>query len=218
MQIQKSLLPYLSDLATNNNREWFLANRKRYDIEKEAFQQVIGYLLKEIGQFENLDGQQIKDCSYRINRDIRFSADKSPYKKNFSCSFEQGGKKSGRAGYYLHIQPGNSFLAGGAWGPTKEQLMAIRQEIDYNGKHLHAVIDDSKFKEVYSEIKGDGLKTMPKGYPKDHPEIELLKKNQLYVMHNYTDNEVVAADFLDKVVAHCKIMKPFADWVNLVCF
>ena len=110
MQIQKTLLPFLTDLANNNNREWFLANRKRYDDEKAAFQQVIGYLLKEIGTFENLDGQQIKDCSYRINRDIRFSADKSPYKKNFSCSFEQGGKKSGRAGYYLHIQPGNSFL------------------------------------------------------------------------------------------------------------
>jgi uncharacterized protein (TIGR02453 family) len=218
MQIQNTLLPFLTDLAANNNREWFLANRKRYDDEKAAFQQVIGFLLKEIGQFENLDGQEIKDCSYRINRDIRFSLDKSPYKKNFSCSFEEGGKKSGKAGYYLHIQPGNSFLAGGAWGPTKEQLAAIRQEIDYNAENIKSILNNKSFKEVYSEIKGDGLKTMPKGYPKDHPEIELLKKNQLYVMHNYTDSEVVAADFLEKVVAHCKIMKPFTDWVNMVCF
>ena len=218
MQIQKSLLPFLTDLAVNNNRDWFLANRKRYDDEKAAFQQVIGYLLKEIGTFENLDGQEIKDCSYRINRDIRFSADKSPYKKNFSCSFEEGGKKSGRAGYYLHIQPGNSFLAGGAWGPTKEQLAAIRQEIDYNPENIKSILANPKFNEIFNEVKGDGLKTMPKGYPKDHPEIELLKKNQLYVMHNYTDNETVAADFLDKVVSHCKIMKPFADWVNMVCF
>lgn len=218
MQIQPTLLPFLTDLANNNNREWFETNRKRYETEKAAFQQVIGYLLKEIGQFENLDGQQIKDCSYRINRDIRFSADKSPYKKNFSCSFEQGGKKSGRAGYYLHIQPGNSFLAGGAWGPTKEQLQAIRQEIDYNSESFLKIIENSTFKSVFPKIEGDGLKTAPKGYPKDHPQIEILKKNQLYVMHNYTDNEILESVFLDKVVSHCKIMKPFADWVNLVCF
>jgi uncharacterized protein (TIGR02453 family) len=218
MQIQKSLLPYLTDLAANNNREWFLANRKRYDDEKAAFQAAIGYLLKEISQFENLAGQEIKHCSYRINRDIRFSANKAPYKNNFACSFEEGGKKSGRAGYYLHIQPGNAFLAGGAWGPEKDQLAAIRQEIDYNGKDLKKIVNNPEFIKVFSELKGDGLKTAPKGYPKDHPEIELLKKNQLFVMHNYTDDEVVAADFLDKVISHCKIMKPFAAWVNMVCF
>jgi uncharacterized protein (TIGR02453 family) len=218
MQISKTLPNFLTQLVANNNREWFEANRKWYETEKAAFQQVIGYLLAEIGQFENLDGQQIKDCSYRINRDIRFSANKAPYKNNFACSFEQGGKKSGRAGYYLHIQPGNSFLAGGAWGPSKEQLAAIRQEIDYNPENIKSILANPKFKEIFDGIKGDGLKTMPKGYPKDHPEIELLKKNQLYVMHNYTDNEVLASDFLDKVVGHCKVMKPFADWVNLVCF
>jgi uncharacterized protein (TIGR02453 family) len=218
MQISPTLIPYLTDLAANNNREWFLANRKRYDDEKASFQQVIGYLLAEIGQFENLAGQEVKHCSYRINRDIRFSANKAPYKNNFACSFEEGGKKSGRAGYYLHIQPGNAFLAGGAWAPEKDQLAAIRQEIDYNPENIKAILSNTKFKEVFNEVKGDGLKTAPKGYPKDHLEIELLKKNQLFVIHNYTDKEVLSDDFLDKVISHCKIMKPFADWVNMVCF
>jgi uncharacterized protein (TIGR02453 family) len=218
MHISPTLPQFLMDLATNNNREWFETYRKRYETEKAYFQQVIGYLLKEIGQFENLDGVEIKDCSYRINRDIRFSADKSPYKKNFGCSFEQGGKKSGRVGYYLHIEPGNCFLAGGAWGPTKEQLHAIRQEIDYNGADLLKIIEKPDFKKLFSKIEGDALKTMPKGYPKDHEYIELLKQNQLYVMHTYTDNEILEADFLPKVVSHCRTMKPFTDWLNLVLF
>lgn len=218
MQISSTLIPFLTDLSNNNSREWFEANRKRYEMEKAQFQQVIGYLLKEIGQFENLNGQEIKHCSYRINRDIRFSADKSPYKKNFGCSFEEGGKKSGRAGYYLHIQPGNSFLAGGAWGPTKEQLAAIRQEIDYNGADLVKILETPSFKELFPKIEGDALKNMPKGYPKDHHFIELLRQNQLYVMHKYTDNDVIGIGFLDKVVSHCQTMKPFADWLNMVLF
>lgn len=218
MQISSTLIQFLTDLANNNSREWFEANRKRYEIEKAEFQQVIGYLLKEIGQFENLNGQEIKHCSYRINRDIRFSSDKSPYKKNFGCSFEEGGKKSGRAGYYLHIQPGNSFLAGGAWGPTKEQLAAIRQEIDYNGGDLVKILETPTFKVLFPKVEGEALKNMPKGYPKDHQFIELLKQNQLYVMHKYTDNQVVEAGFLDKVVSHCHTMKPFADWLNMVLF
>lgn len=218
MQINSSLLQFLKELALNNNKEWFDVNRKRYEAEKEAFNKVIAYLFDEISVFENLEGQTWKNCTYRINRDIRFSADKSPYKKNFGCSFEEGGKKSGKAGYYLHIEPGNCFLAGGLWGPDKDQIQTVRQEIDYNADSLLKIIQNVEFKKVFGEIMGDGLKTAPKGYEKDHEHIDLIKKNQWYVWHKYTDSEVIKPNFLDEVVNNCKTMKPFADWVNLVCF
>ncbi len=218
MQISANLFPYLKQLAANNNREWFAAHKKTYDTEKKAFDAVIEYLIKEIGSFENLDKQTVKDCAYRIYRDVRFSADKSPYKKNFSCSFEEGGKKSGRAGYYLHIEPGNCFVAGGAWGPSKDQLAAIRQEIDYNGPQLMQILDKPEFKALFPKVEGEALKTAPKGYEKTHEYIDLLRQNQYYVLHRYSDTEVLAADFLDKFVSHCRVMKPFIDWCNMVCF
>jgi uncharacterized protein (TIGR02453 family) len=218
MQISPSLFPFLTQLAANNNREWFAANKKAYDTEKLAFDKVIEYLLKTIGAFEDIDGQRVSDCAYRIYRDVRFSADKSPYKRHFACSFEQGGKKSGRAGYYLHLEPGNCFLAGGAWGPSKEQLAAIRQEIDYNPSELLGILENHDFKALFDKIEGEALKTAPKGYDKDHPNINLLRQNQYYVLHKYTDAEVLAPGFLEKFVSHCRTMKPFADWCNMVCF
>ncbi len=218
MTINKSLLQFLTELGNNNNKEWFDINRKRYEAEKADFTKIISHLFDEVAQFENLEGLTYKNCSFRINRDIRFSANKSPYKRNFSCSFEEGGRKSGKAGYYLHIEPGNCFIGGGAWGPTKDQTVAIRQEIDYNPKPLLDIINNPSFINIYGQILGDGLKTAPKGYEKDHVNIDLIRKNQWFVWHKYTDSEVLKDDFLEKVIAHCKVMKPLTDWINLVCF
>ncbi len=219
MAIPVQTLGFLSDLKLNNSREWFQENRKRYDAVKLNFEEIIQELILSIGEFEDLTGVQVKNCNYRINRDVRFSNDKSPYKSWLSASFSQGGRKSGRMDYYLHIQPdGESFLGGGFYNSTTEQLAMLRQEIDYNPTALKEIIYSEKFTEVFPKIWGNSLKTMPKGYPKDHPEIELLKRQQLFFMHPYTDAEVCSPTFVHDVTAHCKVLKPYLDFLNFVFF
>lgn len=212
-------LHFLSQLAENNNRDWFQANRKLYDAAKADMEKLVGYLITEVGKFQDLGNVQVKDCLLRINRDIRFSKNKAPYKNNLAAGIGPGGKSSGKIDYYLQIQPGDqSFLGGGMWDVTTEQLARFRQEIDYNAAELKNIIEEDEFRSYYPEIHGESLKTTPKGYPKDHPEIELLKRKQLFFMHRYTDKEVASKDFGNDIVKGVQLLKPFTDYMNYVLY
>jgi uncharacterized protein (TIGR02453 family) len=217
--MESQTLHFLSLLAENNNREWFQENRKLYDAAKADMENLVGYLIGEVGKFQDLGNLQVKECLLRINRDIRFSKNKAPYKNNLSAGIGPGGKSAGKIDYYIQIQPGNqTFLGGGMWDVTTEQLGRFRQEIDYNADELKAIIEDPDFRSFFPEIHGESLKTMPKGYSKEHPEIELLKRKQLFFMHRFTDKEVSSKDFGQKVLKGIELLKPFTDYMNYVLY
>lgn len=219
MSIPASLLNFLSDLKENNTREWFGENKDRFLEQKTAFDQFTIQLISLFSEFENMDGVELKHCSYRIYRDVRFAKDKAPYKTWFSASFSEGGRKSGLMDYYVHIEPGGkSFLGGGMYDPTPEQLALLRQEIDYNAKHLKGIIQSPVFLKVFGEPVGDSLKKMPKGYPVDHPEIELLKKKQLFFWRKYSDSEVVNPMFVESLIKDAQVLKPYLDFLNATFF
>ncbi|CAG5016500.1 hypothetical protein DYBT9275_05568 [Dyadobacter sp. CECT 9275] len=215
--LQHATLEFLRSLALNNNREWFQENRSRYDTAKADFEGLVGTLISEVGKFQDLGNLTVKDCIFRINRDIRFSKDKSPYKRNLSAGIGPGGRGAGRVDYYLHIQPdGESFLGGGMWDPTTEQLAKYRQEIDYNAQEIKDIINKAEFQAYFPEIHGSVLKTTPKGYPKDHPETELLKRKELFFMHRYTDKEVTSKGFAENIVNGIRLLKPYCDYMNYI--
>jgi uncharacterized protein (TIGR02453 family) len=218
MYIPVSTFDYLNLLKDNNNREWFHANKKTYDAVKSNFEETIKALIQSIGTFEDMRGVEVKDCNYRIARDVRFSKDKAPYKTWLSASFSEGGRKSGKMDYYLHIQDGGSFLGGGMYSPSPEQLAKLRQEIDYNAHELKNIIYNPIFIEVFGEAEGESVKSAPKGYSKEHPEIELLRKKQLFFWHKFTNKEVCSENFVQTVSDTCRTLKPFLDFLNYVFF
>ena len=218
MSISINTFQYLQDLKNNNNREWFQANKKRYEVVKSDFEETIKELIGSIGEFENMTGVEVKHCNYRIARDVRFTNDKAPYKSWLSASFSEGGRKSGRVDYYLHISENESFLGGGMWAATPEQLAKFRQEIDYNAQEFKAIIHEPNFIKTFGDIQGEAVKSSPKGYSKDHPEIELLRCKQVFVIHNFTKEEVCSPDFLKNVTETAKTLKPFLDYFNVLFF
>ncbi|WP_028521929.1 DUF2461 domain-containing protein [Runella limosa] len=213
-----STLEFLQELAENNNREWFTEHRKRYDAAKKEMEALVKDLIKGIGEFENLPNTEPKDCLFRINRDIRFSKNKAPYKEWLSAAVGPGGRHSGRIDFYVHIQPGESFLGAGMWNPTPKQLAKFRQEIDFNPEALKSIIEAPEFKAYFPEAWGESLQRMPKGYPENHPDIALLKRKQLFFMHKYTDAEVTSPNFAKEIVNGCRLIKPYCDFLNYLFF
>lgn len=211
----KDTLKFLNELSSNNTKEWFDVNRKTYQESRSNFLGLIDNIINDIAQFdENLAGVESKKCIFRINRDIRFSKDKTPYKTNFGALMGDLGKKTEGTGYYIHIMPGNSFVGGGIYMPAPEKLAAIRQEIDYNPNGLKQLIESEDFKSTFGDIKGDALKTAPKGYPKDHPNIELLRLKSFYVVKNYSDQELASKGFYKDAIETYKKAKKFNDYLN----
>ena len=215
--ISKKTFQFLKDLKKNNDRDWFKANKSRHDEAKADFEAFLGKLIPALAKFDNsIASLEPKKCIFRIYRDTRFSKDKTPYKTNLGAHLLAGGRKTehGRAGYYIHLEPGKSILAGGAYLPPAPWIKAIRQEIDYNAKDLKKILNSKSFKEYFGSIEGEKLKTAPKGYPKDHPEIELLKHKSLLAVHNLTDKQVLSDDFLKHTLKVFKTLKPFDDFLN----
>lgn len=203
-------ISFLEKLAQNNNREWLEANRKAYEDSKKEVEEIVEKCIAEIGRFQDLGTASAKNCMFRIYRDVRFSKNKDPYKLNFSALIGQNGKKSKSVfGWYIHFQPNGSFLAAGLYEPLKEQLAKIRQEIDYNGEHLSTILQSKEFKETFGEMKGNQLKTIPKGYQKNHQMADLLRFNQYYVIHPFQNQEVISTNFPQKVAEICKKANPF---------
>ena len=149
----KEVISFLSDLATNNNKDWFDENRKRYETAKISVLTLVEEIIENISEFDSaIANQEAKYCLFRINKDVRFSKDKSPYKLNFGASINPGGKKSSIPGYYIQIQPGASFLAGGTYQPLPDQLFAIRKEIDYNLDEFSSIVSEKKFKKYFGKL------------------------------------------------------------------
>lgn len=206
----ESTLKFLKQLSKNNNKEWFDVHRKTYENNKAEFEGVVKLVIEKIIQFDNkLLGLEAKKCLFRINKDVRFSKDKSPYKINMGASICPGGKKSMIPGYYIHIEPGNSYLAGGCYQPMPEVLATIRQEIDYNSIELKKIIAAKDFKKYFEELsQEDKLKTAPKGYEKTHPEIALLQLKHFIAVHPLKDDEVLHKNFPTHVAKVFKAMYP----------
>jgi uncharacterized protein (TIGR02453 family) len=214
--ISPTTLSFLKALKKNNNREWFDKNKEKYLKAKDNVSENIEDLLKELCRFEKkFAGLTSKDCLFRIYRDIRFSKDKKPYKINMGASINIGGKKAINAGYYLHIEPGASFLAGGIWMPPSDLLKKIRQEIDYNGKQINKILTEKEFKKLFGKLDEEYLlKTTPKGYDKDHPDINLLRLTSFIAWHNLTDKEVMSKNFIAQLGKSAKELKPLIDFLN----
>jgi uncharacterized protein (TIGR02453 family) len=217
-KIDLSTLGFLRKLKKNNNREWFLQNKKDYTSAKENFEMFVQKLIDELSAFDHiLKGLEAKSCIFRLNRDIRFSNDKSPYKTNFGASIVRGGRKNGEkfSGYYVHLEPdGGCFIAGGAYMPSPEWLGDIRAGISENFRVFSGIINEKNFRNYFKEVRGDKLKNPPKGYTADNPAIDYLKYKNYYVMHEVSDSEVLDAAFLKKVLKVSQAMKPFNDFLN----
>lgn len=211
------ILDFLSDLSDNNSKEWMDDNKSRYQQARETFITLVNNLLDDIKQFDpDIAPLTAKDCIFRINRDIRFSKNKDPYKNNFGASISEGGKKSASAGYYLHIQPGNeSFIGGGLYMPPGDHLKKVRQEIDYNAPELLKVVSDQDFKRCFGMVQGEKLARAPKGYSPEHPNIEFLKLKSYVVLHKLTDEELSSNNLRHDLAEKCRTMKPFLDFLNV---
>ncbi|WP_462252804.1 DUF2461 domain-containing protein [Ekhidna sp.] len=204
-------LEFLSDLAKHNKKEWMDDNKKRYKHAKEQVIELVSELIQQTADFDpSLAGIDPRKTLFRINRDIRFSKNKDPYKTNFGAAIVDGGRQSGNPGYYLHIMPGNNFAGGGVYQPSSDKLQKVRQEIDYNGNEIRSIIDNKAFKETFGEPYGDDrLKTAPKGYPKDHENIDLLQLKHYVFMRQLTDKETTSSNIVSQVVETYKTLYPF---------
>lgn len=214
--LQSSTLKFLKDLKKNNNRPWFEGHRKQYEQAKEDFLLLAEKLIAGIATFDPpIAILKAKDCTFRINRDVRFSKDKSPYKNNIAGYFNRNGKKGTGAGYYLHIEPGKSFAAGGLWMPEPKNLVKIRQEIDYSFNDWKKIMGNASFKKTFVEgVKGEALVRPPKGYEENNPAIEYLKLKSFIVSRPFTDEGIQSKTFLKDVANTFKAMKPMIDFLN----
>jgi uncharacterized protein (TIGR02453 family) len=216
--LSKRSLQFLTDLKANNDRDWFQANKDRYEEARSEFEKFINALIGEITRFDTSIGHHTaKDCIFRIYRDIRFSKDKSPYKTHFGAHITSAAKRSeihSRAGYYIHIEPGDSMLAGGAYLPQGPWLKAIRQEITYNAQRLKDILNEQSFQKYFGQLEGEKLKRAPKDYSPDHPEIELLKQKSFLAVHQCADDLVTSDEFLSHAAKVFMALKPLDDFLN----
>ncbi len=210
--ISKDLLDFFNDLEKNNNREWFTEHKPTF----KALESDVKVFFQ--GVFENLqkhdDVDQIK--VFRIYRDVRFSKDKTPYKTHFGGSFGRT-KPQLRGGYYVHISPNDeSFLATGFWQPHKDDLLRIRKELELDAAEFRKIISAKKFKDAWGTLEGDEVKTAPKGFDKEHPDIDLIKKKQFIFTKKFTDKEVTSPNFMKEIDMAFKAIRPYFDYMSEV--
>jgi uncharacterized protein (TIGR02453 family) len=211
------VLRYLKKLAKNNDRAWFEANREEYETARARFEDFVAALIIGISEFHDLGGVEPKDCLFRIHRDVRFSKDKSPYKTAMAASIGAGGRKSKGFPYYIHVQPGNqSVVAGGCYDATSEQLNRWRAAVDKNPAPVKRIVGAKDFIATFGGLSGETLVKAPRGYPADHPELDLLRLKQVIVMHDLSDEDLVGPAIVRKSVGAFKTMKPFLDYLGSI--
>jgi uncharacterized protein (TIGR02453 family) len=210
------ILDFLKQLQANNNKAWMDAHKQAYQQARAALINIADYLIKGTADFDkDIAPLEPKNCIFRINRDIRFSKDKTPYKSNMGLYLAKGGRNGGYAGYYLHLEPENkSFIAGGLYQPETEALQKIRQEIDYNGDTIEGIVAESQFQKLFGSLQGEKLQRHPKGYQADNPHIELLKLKSFTVVHPVEDSEVIKQHFLEEVLSVFQAIKPLNQFLN----
>ncbi len=213
----EKIVNFLNELKINNNRDWFNDNKSIFKSHQNDFENFVNKLIVGIKDFDNEIGLlNPKDCIFRIYKDTRFSKDKTPYKTNFGAYISKGGRKSPNAGYYIHIEPNESFAGGGIYNPQPPVLKAIRTDIFEDSQQLKDIIEEKHFKEIFSEIYGEKLKTAPRGFPKDYKDIDLLRFKSYAVIHKFIDKDVISDNFTTKALDIFKLQKKYNDYFNII--
>jgi len=211
--IHQDSLDFLTDLAQNNNRDWFNAHKERYLKAQGNIAAFADALITEMNKHDHIETVSGKKSMFRIYKDVRFSKGKTPYNQHWSGSLKRATKKL-RGGYYFRIEPGNSRVVGGFFGPGPDDLKRIRQDIDANYPDWRELLAEPGFVETFGKLLGDRLLSMPRGYPKDHPAIDLLCHKQFLLRHTFTDEEVCRPGFLLMVNDTFRKMRPFFDYMS----
>lgn len=202
---------FLKQLEKNNNRDWFAQHKSEYDSVVKENKVFFNQIYTELQEYDKLKGIHI----FRIYRDVRFSKDKTPYKTDFGVGYSRS-KPMLRGGYYIQLEPGNSFVGGGFWGPDAKDLLRIRKEFEISTKEIEKITTDETFVKYFGELKGDAVKTAPRGFDKNHPAIDLIRKKQFVVMRKFTDKEVLSDHFQKEVLQTLLAMRPFFDYMSEV--
>jgi len=211
MQLSSDIFSFFKKLEKNNNREWFEQHKPEFKALETTVKQFGEALKDQLNQHDSIDRFKL----FRVYRDVRFSKDKTPYKTHFGLTWHRT-KPEYRGGYYLHLKPNDIFLACGFWDPNPADLKRIRQEIDMDADEYRNIINEPNFKRIWGKLQGDAVKTAPKGYAKDHPNIDLLRHKQHIFMVRYTEEDVAAADFLDRLDTALQAVRPFVDYMSAV--
>ena len=205
MQFEKSSLSYLKNLKLNNNRDWFAEHKPTFIEAQNNAKGLYAGIRNNLEKYDEIEKFKL----FRIYRDVRFSKDKTPYKAHFAGSFSRLGKQL-RGGYYLRIRPGESFLAGGFWEPNKEDLLRIRKEIEVDASEIREILEDKNYQHYFGNtFDGEELKTAPRGFDKEHPDVDLLRKKGFIAVRNFTDEEVLSSNFISEVDNSYKALRPF---------
>ena len=207
--ISKSTLDFLKQLKVNNNREWFNENKPAFTVEQKKAKDFYNAILEQLKTHDDIDKFKL----FRIYRDVRFSLDKTPYKPHFAGSFSRATLKL-RGGYYLRIRPGESFLAGGFWEPNKDDLLRIRKEFEMDSSEIREIISNPTFVKYFGKLQGDSLKTSPRGFDKEHPNMDLIRMKQFIVVRNFTDEEVLSENFFNELDKSYKAMRPYFNYMS----
>ena len=207
--IPKKAFTFFKQLEKNNNREWFNTHKPEFKAIEADVKQFLTVLLLDLQLHDDVDKLKM----FRIYRDVRFSKNKTPYKTHFGGSFNRQ-KPHLRGGYYLQLTPGGSFAATGFWDPSKEDLFRIRKEFEIDDQEIRAIMNAQEFKNVWGDLVGNELKTAPKGFSKEHPNIDLIRKKQFIFTKKYTDKEVLSSGFLKDVGASFKAIRPYFDFMS----
>ncbi|QXP68064.1 DUF2461 domain-containing protein [Polaribacter sp. AHE13PA] len=205
MQFEKSSFQFLKDLQNNNNREWFTEHKPTFVKHQKNLKELFLKMQSNLEKHDEIDKMKI----YRIYRDVRFSKDKTPYNPRFAVSFSRLGKQL-RGSYYLQIKPGENLLGGGFWQPEKDDLYRLRKEIEQDSTEFREILEDETFVKYFGgKFEGDELKSAPRGFDKEHKNIDLLRKKGFVATRNFTDAEVLAPNFLEEVDKSFKALRPF---------
>ena len=211
--IPPSSFEFLKLLKKNNDRDWFNANKDRYLKELNSIELLADELLEELNKHDVIETPSGKKSLHRIYRDVRFSKEKTPYKTNWSGSFRRAGKQR-RGGYYFHIEPGNSFIAGGFWGPNPEDLKRIREEISYDPEPLRKIVKNKNFINMFGNLQGDQIKTTPKNFDPNDPAIDFLRFKQFLCIRIFTDKDVLNENFSKEILKTFLALRPFFDYMS----
>lgn len=214
--ITAATFDYLNLLSRNNNREWFQQNKPLYEKVRGDYEAFVADLIPEISMIDPSIGMPgVKDCVFRIYRDVRFSHDKSPYKTQFGAFIGKGGRKTTGVGYYIHVEPGKSFAAGGVYQPQPDVLKLLRSEIYFNSKEFRTIISEPSFVKMFEKLdEFDKIKLAPKDFPADFPDIDLLKYKSYIVSREFADEEVTDNGFRQKLMTTFGAMLPFHEFLK----
>ena len=209
--LSPAVFEFLHNLRHNNNRDWFNEHKPVYQDAHEQFKAFAKAVQDAVSHHDEIERMRV----HRIYRDLRFSKDKTPYKMHFSGGLTRATALR-RGSYYFHLEPGGSFVGGGFWGPNADDMKRIRTDIAAHPDELRSIIQNPTFIDTFGELRGEKLKSAPRGFDKDHPAVDLLRYKQFLLSRHFSDKEVTAPDFVEKVSETYRAMRPFLNYMTEV--